>query len=613
MREFLDYTGLSHFKEKVDGEIEQLSLKLPWGEIIGNNNTLVSHQIYGLIPGRQYYLMLPNPNWDKTGVTYGGGYSQFEICSLDSSDTRTIMVQIKLNQSVVNGYVITIPSDSAYMEIRLRATSGVGVTFYFEDLQYATEADDTAILNEIAYNSLFIASNTQEVTTNGVTFTRLSRNRVKLNGTASIATNFNLWGAAGSRYRVKANGFSAMVRCADPSSFPSGLSVIFTYFKSDSTTGGSGNIVSVPNKWYVFPSSELATHGRPYIHVAAGTTIIDLEIELVSSDYNLATNLQPKMFNATYHTGATDFTTKCQQFSSLLLGDTVNNVEAPADCESFLFFTDPHLLEFSDYESEMYEFIAQIQKYYNSTPTTFCLCGGDWLGNSDLPGEACFKLGYINGFMHSMFKDCVMLVGNHDTNYQGKKDAESAKNTTRLSAQSIVDLWYRREGKCYFKYKGANTTFYCFDTGTENQTLAAYDNYGWEQATWFANSLLTDDSSHIAIAAHILYYSGTSIQPLTSQILAIAQAYNDRTSISVNGVSYDYSAKNGKVEFEISGHLHADNVVTINDIPCILTTHVRANVDLGPTFDLVLADYTNRKVHLIRVGSGSDRVVNLNQ
>lgn len=324
-----------------------------------------------------------------------------------------------------------------------------------------------------------------------------------------------------------------------------------------------------------------------------------------------AQTIANRTFNAAYHTGAEDFAVKCTQFSALMYGDSIADVEAPSDCESFLFFTDPHLCEGSSWQPRCQEFVAQIQKYYNSTPTTFCLCGGDWLGNSDLPETACFKMGYIDGFMHSMFDNCYMLVGNHDTNYQGKITSESSTYTTRLSEQSIRNLWYRG-GKAYYEFDGTNTRFFCFDTGT-GQILTDYDDYFYEQAQWFANKLLTNTADHVAIALHMIrpvWAEGTT-QQLTQLVLDIAQAFNARNSISVNGSTYSFASATGKVEFLISGHYHDDAVLTINGIPCIVTTNVTHDTSVGASFDLVFVDYSNSVLKTIRVGSGSDRTIPL--
>lgn len=330
-------------------------------------------------------------------------------------------------------------------------------------------------------------------------------------------------------------------------------------------------------------------------------------------DSMLPSDVVKQSFNSAYHTGAKDFATKCEEFSSLMYGDTIVDVPAPADCESFLFFTDPHLMEGSTWEDRCYEFISQIQKYYNSTPTTFCICGGDWIGNSDLPSTACYKLGYIDGFMHSMFDNCYMLVGNHDTNYQGKATSESERYTTRLSRQSMENLWYRTgDKKAYYAFNGANTKFYAFDTGIENQSLSYDNNYGWEQALWFANALLTDNSKHIALTMHILYntISGMVIHPLAEEVLTIAEAYNDRSTVEVNGTTFDYSASTGHIEYALFGHTHDDYEFVLHGIPCVVTTWVRAS-STNPTFDLMFADYDAKTLYCIRVGDGENRIIAL--
>lgn len=342
-------------------------------------------------------------------------------------------------------------------------------------------------------------------------------------------------------------------------------------------------------------------------------------------DYPTIDSAVRNTFNSSYHTGAQDFAGKCQEFSAYLLGTTgqtgstdADSVTAPDDFETFLFFTDPHLLEGSAWQNRCYEYMSQIQKYYNSVPMNFCLCGGDWLGNADLPAEATFKMCYIDGFMHSKFRDCYMLVGNHDTNYQGKKDAGSANFTTRLSEQSIADLWYRDTGRAYYRFDGCHSRFYCFDTGKENQPLAWYGNYGMNQAKWFAESLQTDDSQHIVMSAHIFYnnYDASAstnvIHPLTVKIFDIAQAYNARGTITVGGTTYDFTGRTGKVEYFIGGHTHADLNGVLNGIPWVLTTWVRDNRASAATFDLCMADYGNHVLHMVRVGGGSSRDISLN-
>ena len=339
--------------------------------------------------------------------------------------------------------------------------------------------------------------------------------------------------------------------------------------------------------------------------------------------YLLSDEFQREDFNASYHTGAKDFYTVCKRYSSLFNGDEINDVVAVNQCEAFLWFTDPHLFTaHTEIGSEpmMEEYVSQIQKYYNSTPTSFVLCGGDWLGNSDTPDMACYKMGYINGICKSMFDKLYMLVGNHDTNYQGKRDANSERYTTRLSRVAIRNLWYRDTGRSYYDFKGVNTHFYCFDTGIENQALTYDNNYGYEQAAWFAENLTKERFDHVAIAVHIYSYrtipTGAvpdDVQPLTRLLLQISSAYNRRSEISVNGKNYNFADATGRVEFMLAGHSHADYTLVDSGIPIIATldcgNHQSYKADCS--FDLVFVDYDNRKIKCIRAGVGEDREMNL--
>ena len=324
------------------------------------------------------------------------------------------------------------------------------------------------------------------------------------------------------------------------------------------------------------------------------------ELEETIPNYLTKAEVAEQSFNSSFHKNPVDFRPKTQQFSYLL-----NDLER---VETFLFFTDPHLAEFTGWEDRFREYLATIQKYYNSTPTSFCMCGGDWLGNSDLPDEACFKMGYIDGVCKSLFHPYYAILGNHDTNYQGKATPESERYTTRLSTNAIRNLWYREEGNAYYGFHGSNTHFFVFDTGTESQSMQAYQ---WEQAKWFADGLKDNRDEHIVLATHIFYanFANQSIQPLISTILSITEAYNGRNPITVNGEEYDFADAVGHIEFILAGHSHRDAVLDTFCVPVIITINVRSGEN-APSFDLCLIDYDNRQFKMVRIGDGEDRTVN---
>lgn len=275
------------------------------------------------------------------------------------------------------------------------------------------------------------------------------------------------------------------------------------------------------------------------------------------------------------------------------------------ETESFMFFTDAHLAEGEEWKAQFKEMMGQINYCYNNSPCSFVLDGGDWLGNSDSVADARYKLGLINSTEKAMFDRCYSVVGNHDTNSQGEE---------RLTRNSIKNLMFREHGKTYYSFKGANTTFYCFDTGDESDILTTDNNHGWNMCKWFAEKLLEDNSKHIALAMHIFYISIASgvVHPITQIIFKIAKAYNERTSTDVYDTVYDFSNATGKIEFVIAGHNHADTTTSLNDIPVIITTQVRADVSKGASFDLVHVDYDNKAINLVRVGDGLDRTIQMN-
>ena len=292
--------------------------------------------------------------------------------------------------------------------------------------------------------------------------------------------------------------------------------------------------------------------------------------------------------------------------------------------EPFLFFTDPHILPGnyaeSQYKQNMEKTIGTIQNAYNRTPTSFVLCGGDWLTQDDTMIEAARKLGFVNGIMNSKFNAYYPMLGNHDTNYQGISEEGQSTGTGRLSQASLNTLWFNKFGhKAYYDFKGDNTRFYVFDSGLDSEQNM--DAYRWSQVDWFAKSLLENDDPHSVIAIHIFaqpsaadisagqFTDDPDVQALADNITKIAQAYNSRQSITLNSENYDFTSESltGKVSFLIAGHTHFDADLVHNDIPVIIT----AWATWTPTFDLVFVDYDNGKFKTARIGTGSNREIDI--
>lgn len=285
------------------------------------------------------------------------------------------------------------------------------------------------------------------------------------------------------------------------------------------------------------------------------------------------------------------------------------------EVESFLFFSDPHWC--NNYSNattiKAEEHLQTIKQYFDETPTKFVLCGGDWL-NSHKHSVAVEYMAKIDSIMKNMFPGCYYpILGNHDTNYQGELDTtdDTSANDGTLSNQQIVDLWFKEYGNAYYTFEGDNTRFYVFDSGID--WVLAMDSYKWEQVDWFANQLLKNTNENIILATHIaeLNYKDSTqfsdkITPVVNNVLLVAEAFNARNIILLNGQTYDFSHATGKIRCMLCGHVHFDANAIVHGIPIFCIDDAKDDI-----FDLILVDYAANQLKTIRVGSGNNRTINL--
>lgn len=301
-----------------------------------------------------------------------------------------------------------------------------------------------------------------------------------------------------------------------------------------------------------------------------------------------------EIFNSAPYEASLDWKTPAKAFSKLLNTSGTN-------IESFTFFTDQHLMldENGDYEASMPARVSDLQKVYNSVPMNFIVSGGDWLNNGDTADQACFKLGYVDGFMTSMFKNSHLMVGNHDTNYQG---------VDQLSNDTVANLWFRDTKKAYYSFDGKNSKNYVFDSGLDHDS-STMDSYRWEQIDWFAKLIKADNPEHATVFSHIVWSNSSyNVGALADNFTKVIKAFNDHSTITLNGETYDFTGNTGHIDYVLSGHLHEDHDDTINGVLCIATNWFGGN---SRAFDLVLNDYNSGTVKMVRVGSGSDRTFSI--
>jgi hypothetical protein len=386
--------------------------------------------------------------------------------------------------------------------------------------------------------------------------------------------------------------------------------------------GGYYKPIVTPNigfsRWSI--NFERSDNSLPYIK----STVFDLPLRgrdyWTSEDIGEIRAYINNSINASNSTviNGTTLGKKCAEFAGLFNGtDKV---------ESFLFFTDPHLLNNNNgSETQMLEYLHTVRDCYDRTPTNFVVCGGDWIGNSDTEEEACYKLSYSNSYCKSLFGDYYPVVGNHDINFEGG----TGRNTATLSNETLRNVWQQKD-KLYYAFDGANTRFYVLDTqtvdseDTNNKAKNRYfTDYRSEQMEWLRDMLVAEDKENSAIICHIMIdYESESVKyyiNFADKIMQFLELYNNRSSgtfaiANENSgktyeIDYDFSQCTGAIRFVLCGHTHHDAVLTKYSIPTICTTQLRDGDT--PTFDLCLADYDNNVLHCVRVGTGENRTITL--
>ena len=97
----------------------------------------------------------------------------------------------------------------------------------------------------------------------------------------------------------------------------------------------------------------------------------------------------------------------------------------------------------------------------------------------------------------------------------------------------------------------------------------------------------------------------------------VATAINNKTSISIDGTTHDFSNTTNKVVCSITGHAHRDDSNDSSNVLSIATTCDATYGDDGygramgrtdeQALDVFVIDYDNSVIKTIRIGGGNDR------
>lgn len=213
------------------------------------------------------------------------------------------------------------------------------------------------------------------------------------------------------------------------------------------------------------------------------------------------------------------------------------------------------------------------------------------------------------------------VIGNHDDGNHTETDGNIPDGfiySFLMAAEEKPHVVYG-DGYYYYFDEPAEKTRYIFcDTATRDGNIGNEDTNG-PQTQFVKSALLTTPEGwHIVCIAHIWCDVDYTVNPPVAtgfssggqKLLNMFDDYNARSG--------DYTNAVGKVEFCIGAHTHRDEQYTSTGGICVILTetdsrHVRSAYSAtGGTTDensvnAIIADYTAKEVHVIRVGRGESR------
>jgi predicted phosphodiesterase len=294
--------------------------------------------------------------------------------------------------------------------------------------------------------------------------------------------------------------------------------------------------------------------------------------------------------------------------------ETQSVISKTDDCTAFFWYTDTHW----SYGSQ--RSLSIIKYLEDHTSVKYTNFGGDVVNTYNIEENENIK--QLDEWREASLNlnNHHSVVGNHDDDIPKLESREALYSfliAPELNAQPGDDGHF-----CY-----------CVDDASQN-TRYIYLSTGFEKTTTddlaFLVQALSDTPAdwHIVLVSHIWFMYYDTSEPAVGEIpdyaigiLDIIDAYNNRSSGVINNIEFDFLTAKAKVEFCIGGHTHVDfDFRTDGGVPVILTEtdsyHLRDDgKDTSGTdessVNVVIADYENNTIHIIRAGRGDSKTVTI--
>ena len=318
-------------------------------------------------------------------------------------------------------------------------------------------------------------------------------------------------------------------------------------------------------------------------------------------------------------------------YNSYMAGklETIKEKSAYISGVTFPFITDVHL-QFNAFNSG--KLIKLIDEKTNAVP--FVVFGGDVPKAIDTSTNVMMYADKWNEYMSTWGKHKTIQVhGNHD--YMCALD-DSLENLWFAPLSTVFE--YVQQNNYFMLDRPPCVLYGALDVPGQKVKIIFADNYDgtydfendtWtggalmsnDQLKWIAETVLNAEDYHILFVSHVPTLTSMSVAAEAAALKPfddLIKAAKNKTSYTVDDVTFDFSSWTGDVIGELAGHMHKDASGTSDNVLYIGVTcdsFSDADPDVTRTqgttseqaFDVVCIDTYNKTINLVRIGGGSDR------
>lgn len=232
-----------------------------------------------------------------------------------------------------------------------------------------------------------------------------------------------------------------------------------------------------------------------------------------------------------------------------------------------------------------YRQLKAVSKVANETDIDFVCLGGDINDGEDTVDSMCEILAKYFSYLGDCKKPVLFLLGNHDDNsYKVAVSKDFCKGFYTENSEYYGQIHFPNVNANYFYFDidKKYTRIICLDS-IDYEEGSAYNGTSWwslseEQVKWFCNTAL-DTDYRIVVLSHMCpdktynFFTLGDEGGYHTDLMNVMSAYNNHSSITLYGNTYDFSNRTGEIVLFHAGHTHTEptNDITVGGVPCIIT------------------------------------------